>query len=134
MIITDITQIDHLVEEILGSTKGVITIDMKDYNLIKDSSSSLKAAKIEIPEMSEESIVALDQVLAETCGDEECNLLFYITTLKSTENPITVEQMQYFGNSIDKYVADSAKIIWGLGQYEQGYDGVTILVVVGDSK
>ena len=47
---------------------------------------------------------------------------------------ITVEQMQLFGNSLDKYVADSAHIIWGLGEYESGYDGVTILIVVGDSN
>lgn len=47
---------------------------------------------------------------------------------------VTVEQMQLFGNSLDKYVSDSAHIIWGLGEYESGYDGVTILIVVGDSK
>lgn len=134
MIITDVSQIDRMVEELLGSTKGIISVDMKDYGLIKDSSSSLKAVKVEIPEMSEESIGVLDQALADTCGDEECNILLYIATLKSTEHPITVEQMQFFGNSLDKYVADSANIIWGLGEYESGYDGVTILVVVGDSK
>ena len=134
MIITDVSQIDRMVEELLGSTKGIISVDMKDYGLIKDSSSSLKAVKVEIPEMSEESIGVLDQVLADTCGDEECNILLYIATLKSTEHPLTVEQMQFFGNSLDKYVADSANIIWGLGEYESGYDGVTILVVVGDSK
>ena len=134
MIITDVSQIDRMVEELLGSTKGIISVDMKDYGLIKDSSSSLKAVKVEIPEMSEESIGVLDRALADTCGDEECNILLYIATLKSAEHPLTVEQMQFFGNSLDKYVADSANIIWGLGEYESGYDGVTILVVVGDSK
>ena len=58
--------------------------------------------------MSEESIGDLDQALADTCGDKECNILLYIATLKSTQNPITVEQMQLFGNSLDKYVSDSA--------------------------
>ena len=123
-----------MVEEMLASTKGVISVDMKDYGLIKNSSSSLKAIKVEIPEMSERSIEVLDQALADTCGDEECNILLYIATLKSTENPLTVEQMQFLGNSLDRYVADSANIIWGLGEYESGYDGVTILLVVGDSK
>lgn len=134
MIITEVSKIDRMVEEILGTTKGVISVDMKDYALIKDNSSSLKAIKVEIPEMSEESIGDLDQALTDTCGDEECNILLYIATLKSTENPITVEQMQLFGNPLDRYVADSAHIIWGLGEYESGYDGVTILIVVGDSK
>ena len=134
MIITEVSKIDRMVEEILGTTKGVISVDMKDYALIKDNSSSLKAIKVEIPEMSEESIGDLDQALADTCGDKECNILLYIATLKSTESPITVEQMQLFGNSLDKYVSDSAHIIWGLGEYESGYDGVAILIVVGDSK
>lgn len=134
MIITDITQIDHMVEELLASTKGVISVDMRDYALIKDNSSSLKAVKVELSEMSEESIGVLDQALVDTCGDEECNILLYLSTLKSTEKPLTVEQMQFLGNSLDRYVADSANIIWGLGEYESGYDGVTILLVVGDSK
>ena len=134
MIITEVSLIDRMVEEILGTTKGVISVDMKDYALIKDNSSSLKAIKVEIPEMSEESIGDLDQALVDTCGDKECNILLYIATLKSTQNPITVEQMQLFGNSLDKYVSDSAHIIWGLGEYESGYDGVTILIVVGDSN
>ncbi len=134
MIITDITQIDHMVEELLASTKGVISVDMRDYALIKDNSSSLKAVKVELSEMSEESIGVLDQALVDTCGDEECNILLYLATLKSTEKPLTVEQMQFLGNSLDRYVADSANIIWGLGEYESGYDGVTILLVVGDSK
>ena len=56
MIITDITQIDHMVEELLASTKGVISVDMRDYALIKDNSSSLKAVKVELSEMSEESV------------------------------------------------------------------------------
>lgn len=134
MIITDITQIDHMVEELLASTKGVISVDMRDYALIKDNSSSLKAVKVELSEMSEESIGVLDQALVDTCVDEECNILLYLATLKSTEKPLTVEQMQFLGNSLDRYVADSANIIWGLGEYESGYDGVTILLVVGDSK
>lgn len=134
MIITDITQIDHMVEELLASIKGVISVDMRDYALIKDNSSSLKAVKVELSEMSEESIGVLDQALVDTCGDEECNILLYLATLKSTEKPLTVEQMQFLGNSLDRYVADSANIIWGLGEYESGYDGVTILLVVGDSK
>lgn len=30
MIITEVSKIDHMVEELLGSTKGVISVDMKD--------------------------------------------------------------------------------------------------------
>ena len=35
MIITDIKQIDRIAEETFGNTKGIISVDMKDYAFIK---------------------------------------------------------------------------------------------------
>ena len=40
MIITDIDQIDRIVEDVLGSVRSSISVDMKDYAFIKEQSSS----------------------------------------------------------------------------------------------
>lgn len=48
MIITDIKQIDRIVEDVLGSVRSSIAVDMKDYACIKEQSSLLKAVKVEI--------------------------------------------------------------------------------------
>ena len=34
MIITDIAQIDRIAEETFGTTKGIVSVDMNDYQLI----------------------------------------------------------------------------------------------------
>lgn len=52
MIITDIKQIDRIAEETFGNTKGIISVDMKDYAFIKKQSSSLKAIKLDISEIT----------------------------------------------------------------------------------
>ena len=42
MIITDIKQIDRIAEVTFGKTKGIVSVDMKDYAFIKEHSESLK--------------------------------------------------------------------------------------------
>ena len=131
MIITDIKQIDCIAEETFGKTKGIVSVDMKDYAFIKEHSSSLKAIKIEMSEISEESFVELDKVLKEVCGGKDCNILLYISgnSIASETNAITMEHLQLFNNSIDKYVTDNSDIIWGIG--ENAKENNEILIIVG---
>ena len=57
MIITEISQIDSIAEEILTSNKNIITVDMYDYLSAKNNSSSLCVVKVEIPDISTENLV-----------------------------------------------------------------------------
>ena len=133
MIITDIKQIDCIAEETFGKTKGIVSVDMKDYAFIKEHSSSLKAIKIEMSEISEESFVELDKVLKEVCGGKDCNILLYISgnSIASETNAITMEHLQLFNNSIDKYVTDNSDIIWGIGENAKENNEISTLIIVG---
>lgn len=133
MIITDIKQIDRIAEDTFGKTKGIVSVDMKDYAFIKEHSSSLKAIKIEMSEISEESFVELDKVLKEVCGGKDCNILLYISgnSIASEANAITMEHLQLFNNSIDKYVTDNSDIIWGIGENAKENNEISTLIIVG---
>ena len=133
MIITDIKQIDCIAEETFGKTKGIVSVDMKDYAFIKKRSSSLKAIKIEMSGISEESFVELDKVLKEVCGGKDCNILLYISgnSIASENNAITMEHLQLFNNSIDKYVTDNSDIIWGIGENAKENNEISTLIIVG---
>lgn len=133
MIITDIKQIDCIAEETFGKTKGIVSVDMKDYAFIKKHSSSLIAIKIEMSEISEESFVELDKVLKEVCGGKDCNILLYISgnSIASETNVITMEHLQLFNNSIDKYVTDNSDIIWGIGGNAKENNEISTLIIVG---
>ena len=56
MIITDIKQIDCIAEETFGKTKGIVSVDMKDYAFIKEHSESLKVIKFEVPALTEDVV------------------------------------------------------------------------------
>ena len=133
MIITDIKQIDCIAEETFGKTKGIISVDMTDYTFIKEHSSSLKAIKIEMSEISEESFVELDKALEEVCGYKDCNILLYISgnSLDSETNAITMDQLQLFAKSIEKYVTENSNIIWGIGENTKVNNEITTLIIVG---
>lgn len=71
MIITDIKQIDRIAEETFGNTKGIISVDMKDYAFIKKQSSSLKAIKLDISEITKRTLTVLHDALNEICMHNE---------------------------------------------------------------
>lgn len=131
MIITDINQIDHIVAELLGSVRSSISVDMKDYAFVKEQSSSLKAIKVEIPEITEKTLTAFDEALAEICNGKECNVLLHISGHGGNFTNMTVEQMQLLHNSMERNIAEDAGIIWGMGECECEKDGIVILVIVG---
>lgn len=133
MIITDVKQIDRIAEETFGKTKGIISVDMTDYTFIKEHSSSLKAIKIEMSEISEESFVELDKALEEVCGYKDCNILLFISgnSLDSETNAITMDQLQLFAKSIEKYVTENSNIIWGIGENTKVNNEITTLIIVG---
>lgn len=131
MIITDIKQIDRIAEEAFGNTKGIISVDMKDYAFIKKQSSSLKAIKLDISEITKRTLTVLDDALNEICMHNECNLIMYIN---AGGNVITVEQMELIHISIETNVPENSNIVWGMGENINDSDGFTILIIVGFCK
>lgn len=134
MIITDINQIDRIVENVLGSVRSSIAVDMKDYAFIKEQSSSLKAVKVEISEITEKTLMPFDEALADICNGKECNVLLHISGRGDNFTDITIEQMQLIHESIERNIAEDTNMIWGLGECEGGEDGIMILVIVGNGE
>ena len=131
MIITDIKQIARIAEETFVNTKGIISVDMKDYAFIKKQSSSLKAIKLDISEITKRTLTVLDDTLNEICMHNECSLIMYIN---AGGNVITVEQMELIHISIETNVPENSNIVWGMGENINDSDGFTILIIVGVCK
>lgn len=72
MIITDIKQIDRIAEETFGKTKGIVSVDMKDYAFVKEHSKSLKMVRLEMSAFTEDIVRSLDEVILEA-GKEDVN-------------------------------------------------------------
>ena len=135
MIITDIKQIDYIAEETFGKTKGIVSVDMKDYALIKEHSASLKAIKLEVPALTEDVVRSLDDAMIEAGKENVSNILLYIKGNGSDAGirAVTIEQFNMFIEALNKHL-ETANIIWGMGDDEENRENISILIILGYGK
>lgn len=135
MIITDIKQIDCIVEETFGKTKGIVSVDMKDYAFIKEHSESLKVIKFEVPALTEDVVRSLDDAIIEAGKENVSNVLLYIKGNGSDAGirAVTIEQFNMFIEALNKHL-ETANIIWGMGDDEENRENISILIILGYSK
>lgn len=135
MIITDIKQIDYIAEETFGKTKGIVSVDMKDYAFIKKHSESLKVIKFEVPALTEDVVRSLDDAIIEAGKENVSNVLLYIKGNGSDAGirAVTIEQFNMFIEALNKHL-ETANIIWGMGDDEENRENISILIILGYGK
>ena len=135
MIITDIKQIDCIAEETFGKTKGIVSVDMKDYAFIKEHSESLKAIKFEVLALTEDVVRSLDDAIVEAGKENVSNILLYIKGNGSDAGirAVTIEQFNMFIEALNKHL-ETANIIWGMGDDEENRENISILIILGYDK
>lgn len=135
MIITDIKQIDCIAEETFGKTKGIVSVDMKDYAFIKEHSESLKVIKFEVPALTEDVVRSLDDAIIEAGKENAGNVLLYIKGNGSDAGirAVTIEQFNMFIEALNKHL-ETANIIWGMGDDEENRENISILIILGYGK
>lgn len=135
MIITDIKQIDRIAEETFSKTKGIVSVDMKDYAFIKEHSESLKAIKFEVSALTEEVVRSLDEVIIEAGKENVSNVLLYIKGNGSDAGiqAVTIEQFNMFIEAFNKHLK-TANIIWGMGDDNEIRENISILIILGYGK
>lgn len=135
MIITDIKQIDCIAEETFGKTKGIVSVDMKDYAFIKEHSESLKVIKFELPALTEDVVRSLNDAIIEAGKENVSNVLLYIKGNGSDAGirAVTIEQFNMFIEALNKHL-ETANIIWGMGDDEENRENISILIILGYDK
>lgn len=135
MIITDIKQIDCIAEETFGKTKGIVSVDMKDYAFIKGHSESLKVIKFEVSALTEDVVRSLDAAIIEAGKENISNVLLYIKGNGSDAGirAVTIEQFNMFIEALNKHI-ETANIIWGMGDDEENRENISIIIILGYGK
>ena len=135
MIITDIKQIDRIAEDTFGKTKGIVSVDMKDYAFIKEHSESLKVIKFEVPALTEDVVRSLDDAIVEAGKETVSNVLLYIKGNGGDAGirAVTIEQFNMFIEALNKHL-ETANIIWGMGDDEENRENISILIILGYGK
>lgn len=132
MMITDIKQIDRIAEETFGKTKGIVSVDMKDYAFVKEYSKSLKMVRLEMSAFTEDIVRSLDEVILEAGKEDVNNVLLYINGNGSAAGirAVTIEQFNMFIEVFNKHL-ESANIIWGMGDDNGNCENISVLIVLG---
>ena len=135
MIITDIKQIDCIAKETFGKTKGIVSVDMKDYAFIKKHSESLKVIKFEVPALTEDVVRSLDDAIIEAGKENVSNILLYVKGNGSDAGirAVTIEQFNMFIKALNKHL-ETANIIWGMGDDEENRENISIQIILGYGK
>ena len=135
MIITDIKQIERIAEETFGKTKGVVSVDMKDYAFIKEHSEYLKTIRLDVPALTEDVVRSFDEAIVEVGNENVSNVLLYIKGNGSDAgiSAVTVEQFNMFIEALNKHL-ETANIIWGMGDNNECVNNISILIILGYGK
>ena len=135
MIITDIKQIDCIAEETFGKTKGIVSVDMKDYAFIKEHSESLKVIKFEVPALTEDVVRSLDDAIIEAGKENVSNVLLYIKGNGSDAGirAVTIEQFNMFIEALNSHL-ETASITWGIWDDKDNRENISILIILGYGK
>ena len=132
MIITDIEQIYRIAEETFGTTKGIVSVDMKDYAFIKEHSESLKMIMLKVTAITEDVAHSLDEAILEAGKENVCSALLYIKGNGSDAGvrAVTVEQFEMFIEVFNKHL-ETADIIWGMGEHAGNHENISLLIILG---
>ena len=135
MIITDIKQIDRIAEDTLGKTKGIVSVDMKDYAFIKEHSEYLKTIRLDVPALTEDVVRSFDEAIVEVGKENVSNVLLYIKGNGSDVGirTVTVEQFNMFIEAFNRHL-ETANIIWGMGDDNESDKNISILIILGYGK
>ena len=135
MIITDIKQIDRIAEETFGKTKGIVSVDMKDYAFIKEHSEYLKTIRLDVPALTEDVVRSFDEAIVEVGNENVSNVLLYIKGNGSDVGirTVTVEQFNIFIEAFNRHL-ETANIIWGMGDDNESDKNISILIILGYGK
>ena len=125
MVIKNIKEIDNIANEIFNC-KALLPIDPSEYKHLKEISSSIEDFKIDIPILTNDTIVSIEDELTTIDQSIISSGIFYICE----NNVITMDQLEMLSSTIIKHI-DIKNYIFGLGGNSSYSKGAEIYIIIG---
>jgi hypothetical protein len=104
MVIKDIREIDEIARRVFGRTEHLFSLDLAEYNHLKESSAAIEVIKMDIPKLTDESIASVEEAVKDIDTSKANACIVYICE----NNIITVEQTDILMSLLlDKYFGDA---------------------------
>lgn len=103
MVIKDIREIDEIACRVFGRTEHLLSLDLAEYNHLKESSAAIEVIKMDIPKLTDESIASVEEAVKDIDTSKANAYIVYVCE----NNIITVEQTDRLLSLMDKYLGDT---------------------------
>ena len=126
MVIKDIRELDEIASRVFGRTEHLFSLDLAEYNHLKESSAAIEVIKMDIPKLTDESIASVEEALKDIDTSKANACIVYVCE----NNIITVEQTDRLLSLMDKYLGDT-DLTFGLSGVVKSEVDAEVYVFVG---
>ena len=100
MVIKDIKEIDEIARRIFGRTAHLLSLDLAEYDHLKERSAAIEVIKMDIPRLTDGAIDSVEEALKDIDTSKANACIVYVCE----NNIITVEQTDRLLSLMDKYL------------------------------
>ena len=126
MVIKDVKEIDDIARRVFGRTEHLFSLDLAEYNHLKESSAAIEVIKMDIPKLTDEAIASIENELKDIDSSKANACIVYVCE----NNIITVEQTDRLLSLMDKYLGDT-DLTFGLSGFVKSEVDAEVYVFVG---
>ncbi len=126
MVIKDIREIDEIASRVFGRTEHLLSLDLAEYNHLKESSAAIEVIKMDIPKLTDGAIDSVEEALKDIDTSKANACIVYVCE----NNIITVEQTDRLLSLMDKYLGGT-DLTFGLSGVVKSEVDAEVYVFVG---
>ena len=126
MVIKDIREIDDIARRVFGRTEHLLSLDLAEYDHLKEKSAAIEVIKMDIPKLTDESIASVEEAVKDIDTSKANACIVYVCE----NNIITVEQTDRLLSLMDKYLGDT-DLTFGLSGVVKSEVDAEVYVFVG---
>lgn len=126
MVIKDIREIDDIARRVFGRTEHLFSLDLAEYDHLKEVSAAIEVIKIDIPKLTDRAIDSVEEAVKDIDTSKANACIVYICE----NNIITVEQTDRLLSLMDKYLGDT-DLTFGLSGVVNSEVDAEVYIFVG---
>ena len=126
MVIKDIREIDDIARRVFGRTDHLLSLDLAEYNHLKETSAAIEVIKMDIPKLTDGAIDSVEEALKDIDTSKANACIVYVCE----NNIITVEQTDRLLSLMDKYLGGT-DLTFGLSGVVKSEVDAEVYVFVG---
>ena len=103
MLIKDIREIDEIARRVFGRTEHLFSLDLAEFDHLKESVAAIEVIKMDIPRLTDGAIDSVEEEVKDIDTSKANACIVYVCE----NNIITVEQTDRLLSLMDKYLGDT---------------------------